>query len=115
MARKHYVLCYECGKEFDANEPGTQYIKKSRRYVCPLCARKKLAAQQPSPTSYKVGGYIACVAGVIICPLGLLLALALPAVGIAFAAGGVGFFLLGKKFIKTSKVLAERKKKILEG
>ena len=113
MARKHTVLCLDCGKEFDANEPGTLYIKKSRRYVCPHCAQQRSQRKQASPTTYKVSGIIACICGVLIGLMGLLMVLALPGIGIIATLSGIGFFILGKKYIAMSKDMVEKQNKIV--
>ena len=39
MARKHIVVCAECGKQFDANRGG-YYNKQTRRYTCKSCGKK---------------------------------------------------------------------------
>ena len=39
MARKHIVVCRECGRQFDANKGG-YYDKISGRYTCKSCGKK---------------------------------------------------------------------------
>ncbi len=36
MARKHLVICAQCGRQFDANSGG-YYDRQSRRYTCLRC------------------------------------------------------------------------------
>lgn len=51
MSSKHMVVCYKCGKQFDANTRGSRYNEKKRRYMCKDCyksiqAANKVAEQQ---------------------------------------------------------------------
>lgn len=39
MARKHIVVCRECGRQFDVNRGG-YYDKISGRYTCKSCGKK---------------------------------------------------------------------------
>jgi len=105
MARKRYVRCYECGMEFNRLSllnAGAGYNKKSRRYICPLCYKKKYG-KKSSPTTYKVCGIIAMSVATLVMLMGLLLTFAMPPLGIAFIIFGFLFFRLGRKYWKISK------------
>ena len=39
MARKHMVICVQCGRQFDARK-GAHYDPQSRRYTCKSCVKK---------------------------------------------------------------------------
>ena len=61
MARKHMVICVECGKRFDANLGG-YYNQKSRRYTCKKCKnriknenRNKMSAYQATEREKRTG------------------------------------------------------------
>lgn len=46
MARKHMVVCSQCGRQFDANKGG-YYNRQSRRYTCLQCGNRiKRAANE---------------------------------------------------------------------
>ena len=42
MAKKHYVVCVKCGRQFDASW-GAYYNASTRRYTCRRCARAQKA------------------------------------------------------------------------
>ena len=50
--RKHYVVCVQCGRQFNANL-GSYYNPSSRRYTCSRCVRaqKRALRQRQDPTA----------------------------------------------------------------
>ena len=61
MAKKHMVICRECGKQFDANVGG-YYDKNDRRYVCKKCGttlqkeyRKEVKERQAAVREERTG------------------------------------------------------------
>ena len=63
MASKHFVICAQCGKQFDANRGG-YYNSKSRRYTCKACGKAHQAAVREQRTGMKqsMGAMIAKIA-----------------------------------------------------
>lgn len=50
---KHLVSCVKCGRQFDANQKGTGYYPKSRRYECPDCVERQKQAQKEASKAAK--------------------------------------------------------------
>ena len=104
--RKRYVRCYECGTEFNRLSilnAGAGYNKRSRRYICPLCYKKKYG-KTPSRTTYKICGAITMAVATLVILMGALLATEMLGIGICFVGFGVLLFLLGRKYWKTSRI-----------
>ena len=60
MARKHLVICLDCGRQFDANRGG-YYIQSKNRYLCKSCgtSRKKAEKHQNRKNGQSAGAMIA--------------------------------------------------------
>ena len=55
---KHTVVCYICGRRFNADRLGTGYNSKSRRYACPSCTsaeRKSIRTAQADKREASTG------------------------------------------------------------
>ena len=63
MARKHIVVCQNCGRQFDANRGG-YYNNQTRRYTCKNCGKqiKGDAREQATGMRQSMGGMIAKLA-----------------------------------------------------
>lgn len=67
MARKHMVVCVDCGRQFDASR-GAHYDPKTRRYTCKSCVKKYNANVRERSTGMRqsTGAMVAKIAiGVI--------------------------------------------------
>lgn len=99
MARKHIVVCQNCGRQFDASKGG-YYNNQTRRYTCKKCGKqiKGDAREQATGMRQSMGAMIAKIAvGVMF----LLVALTsgdleggARAVGIVMAAALIAWGLL---------------------
>lgn len=88
MARKHLVICYQCGKQFDANK-GAYYNASMKRYACTKCGRalKKSNTQSMTKSGQSTG---AMIAKVVIGVLFIITAFSSPEGGWT-----IGYFLTG--------------------
>ena len=52
MSRGHYVICVQCGKQFDANN-GAAYDPQTRRYTCRRCVSRNKADRRKARTGMR--------------------------------------------------------------
>ena len=52
MARKHIVVCQNCGRQFDASKGG-YYNNQTRRYTCKSCIKKHNAGVRERSTGMR--------------------------------------------------------------
>lgn len=106
MARKHIVVCRECGRQFDASKGG-YYDKISGRYTCKSCGKKIAGDARERSTGMRQskGAMIAkIVIGVLFLIVSLTsgeLDLAARGVGIVIAAALVAWGLV--PYLKAKK------------
>ena len=59
----HYVVCVQCGRQFDASKGG-YYNRQTKRYTCPKCGKQLKAATREKKTGMRqsTGAMIAKIA-----------------------------------------------------